>query len=539
MSSSTPSSEASSSLTNEAAAKALAKEFGIEEEAGTVEKPLIDRLQFETLRTLSPGQDYVNGVLYYTAPAYLQTTKKVGRGKETREVPTNELYTACLTSEEELFTYEELELYDRGFMFPEVFSPPRKERWGGEILRVISRGEAEYPEPLDLYMRIRKVYEQYMEYADEMYYDIMTCWLLGSYMFKVFRTYAYLHFNGTKDSGKSQNLRILKALGFNTHWTSEMTAADLYRSIAGNPGVVCIDEQEKWRGERAEALQSILRAGYGEGVEVTRQRQQADNRWTQDSFAIYCPKALASINPLDDTTQSRTIIVQMRPALRNIIEFKSNDTDRWGPIRDSLHLWGLRHAAPVSKLYEDWSNTTRLTRASGLNNRSWEISAAIITVADYIGGESLSQPIIDWLDNYFQEQRRKSDSNDITRLLAISLPSLLRVQMAREGWYYPLQNVLDNLKTFLDEDATERLTTRGLLKSLAPLGFTDHRAEKGGRVIKIEEDELRKVFKERRIEARLEDTAWLDGEESLQTEDSIMRTEIQSSIAWGDDEPEG
>ena len=128
-----------------------------------------------------------------------------------------------------------------------------------------------------------------------------------------------------------------------------MTAPDLYRGIAGDPGVICIDEQEKWIGERAEALKAILRSGYGEGMEVTRQRQREDGRWERDSFPVYCPKALASINPLDDTTQSRTIVVHMRPALRGIPEFDATRVERWAGLRDDLHLWGLANAADIHK----------------------------------------------------------------------------------------------------------------------------------------------------------------------------------------------
>lgn len=495
----------------------LAKKAGI---AIPEDGPPAKNLQYTTLETLMPGQDYRRGIMYYTVPSFLHTTKKQGKGKDAPEVPVIETYTSCMTSEGEVFEFDEVNLYEKNYAFPKMFVSPPQDSWGGDIVRRFSRGETKRPDVGRLYARVRKVYETYIEFADEMYYDIMTLWVLGSYLYKVFESYPYLHFNGTKDSGKSQNLRILKTIGFNTHWSGEMTAADMYRHIAGNPGVICIDEAEVWKGERAEALRSILRGGYNRGMEVSRQRQNPNGRWEQERFPIYSPKALASINPLDDTTRSRTIVVRMRPALRVIPLFKG-DTSKWASLRDDLHLWGLGYASDVAQCYEDWHKKHEEVLPE-LNNRAWEISASLISLMDFIWGTEEARRVGIWLDQYFTAERKATDSTDITRLIALALPGYISSAMAHDDWYYPVVGVLDHMKEYLDEDAQKSLSTRFIAKQLQPLGFIKQGLAKGGKTVQILEADLRRVFSERRIEPMTGDVGWLAGQRDYQTEDKVI-----------------
>ena len=479
--------------------------------------------KFTSLRTLYPGQDYDRDTLYYTVPAFIHTSKSVGKGDDKKSIPIIETHTSCVTSAGELFDFDEQTLYDREYAFPKTFGKPRDDAWGGDIILDYKAGKTTAPEPTELFMRVRSVYETYMEFSDETYYDLMSLWVLGTYMFKVFLSYPYLHFNGTRDSGKSQNLRLLKTLGFNTHWSGEMTAADMYRHVAGNPGVICIDEAESWRGERAEALRSILRSGYSKGMEVSRQRSMPDGRYEQERFPTYCPKAIASITPLDDTTRSRTIVVRMRPALRLIPLFRP-DNAQWDELRNDLHLWGLANAKAVSDSYEAWHEKHE-ELLPDLSNRSWEISAALISLMDYLFGEEEAVRIGEWLTGYFAEQRKLTDSSDITRLLALSLPSFLAVEKARPDWYYPLKAVLDHLLGYLDDTETTKLSARALQKSLTPLGFGKVIPSATGRLVQIKEEDLRTVFKERRIDALASDQAWLEGTVNHQQPHMVLEEE--------------
>ena len=142
--------------TTDEVARALAKEFGIEEEANTKDPNLLERAKFTTLEKLHPGQDFKDGILYYTAPIFVDTTRTVGKGKKAREVPTVETHTACINSSEDLFLFDENELYERGFSYPKVFLAPDDNAWGGDILQTIASRRGQVPGQLRPVLQVAK-----------------------------------------------------------------------------------------------------------------------------------------------------------------------------------------------------------------------------------------------------------------------------------------------------------------------------------------------------------------------------------------------
>ena len=505
----------------------------LEEETGEVLRGSpIHTLSAQDSQHLYPGQDFKNGVLHYTFPLFDVREEKQGKSKDAPTVPKRYVYTGCVTGEHELFMYDTVELHDRGFMRPDHFLDADT-GWNGDEARAFASGKATIPDAYDLYLRVRGVYEKYIEFSEEILYDVMTTWVISTYMFRVFNTFSYLHFNGSAASGKSQNLRILTAIGFNAQWTAQLTAANIYRSITNNPGVLCIDEAESFDGDRGQALRDVLRNGYMAGSHVKRQRSKASGDMVEDRFEVYGPKALASINPLDGVTGQRALVVNMRPALRTIPFFDA-DSNEWSALSRDLRYWALANAGKIREQYARWTDNLRGERAPELFNRAWELSAHIVTTADYIGGEDMSSPLISWLTTYFAEQRKQQDNSDLMRIFVTSLPSLMRQQPAHEGWYYPVRDVLDNMLVYLDEDVSDRLKSSTIWRKLAPpLGLKNIKAARGGKQIQIEEEAVRQIFKERRIQPNQEDVAWLEGNESLQSPERII--EVKQTGMWETD----
>jgi hypothetical protein len=487
---------------------------------------LITLLQGEGLKVLSPGMDYLDGKLWKTFPRSRIVMKKKGKSKDAPEVPTSEWHTLCLNSEADLFLYDEQHLYERGYRMPDSFMT-YKEGWEGDTPFQFAKGRTTQPDSFELYMRIRRVYEKYIEFADEEMYDIVTSWVMASYVYQVFDNFAYLHFNGTAASGKSQNLRILSAIAFNAQWTTNMTAAALYRGIANNPGVVCIDEAESFRDERGQELRTILRNGYKKGMDVKRLHGKSDGTYEEHAFNTYGPKALASINALDDTTAQRAIVMGMRPAYRDIPYFDQDNED-WSALRDELHLWSLYNAQPIYAEWMRWNNRDR-----NLINRAWEVSACVVVTAHYIGGETFSAPILEWLQRYFEAVRQQQDANDLIRTLATALPAVMNTIPARDDWWYPLSDIRDKLLDITDEDVSDKITTRSIQRWLKPLGIQNVRKSKGGKQIQLLEEEIRGIIKDRRIEPMPEDRAWLAGEMDYQTENK--RTDVNIGM-WGEED---
>ena len=504
----------------------LTAEAQLRNNQSTPEEDILSQLKPIGAKVLHPGMDYKDGQLWYTFPGTRTVMKKKGKGKDAPEVPVQEVHTVCVNGERDLFLYEENNLHARGYRMPDSFMVT-KGGWKSDKPYDYAKGGIKEPDSYELYMRVRKVYETYIEFAEEEMYDIITSWVMATYVYQVFDQFAYLHFNGTAASGKSQNLRILAAIGFNAQWTTNLTAAGLFRGIANNPGIFCIDEAESFRDEKGQELRTILRNGYKKGMDVKRLHGKSDGTFEEHSFNTYGPKALASINALDDTTSQRAIVMGMRPAYRDIPYFDQDHSD-WSALRDDLYIWGLYNAPHIHTEWMRWN-----TRERNLINRAWEVSACVVVTGHYVMGDTVSSSVVGYLERYFERVRQQQDANDLIRTLASALPSVLNTIPARDDWWYPLSDIRDKLLDITDEDVSDKITTRSIQRWLKPLGLETVRKNKGGKQIQLVEDNIRTIIRERRIEPLAEDVAWLAGKTDYQTEDK--RTDIVSTITWGTD----
>ena len=474
----------------------------------------IPEIIWEETTMLRPGVDYRDGVVYFTIPARFNETKTEGRGKAAKEVVVQVDDLAAVSSKGETFRFTPENVAARGFTFPEQVTMDKDRRWSAESIRDFTQGRTTAPDPATLHSGIRSVYEQYVEFAREDYYDVMPLFIMGSYLFRLFQAIGYIHFNGTAASGKSQNLRILDALGLNTVWASSMSAAALYRQLAGNPGLVCIDEAEGFEGERGEELRRILNGGYLDGQKVRRVEKGKNDNFVVAGFDSYGPKAIASINPLDYVIGSRCLIVEMTPAIRPIPEFDKNDP-RWQRLRDRLYLFAMYHSEDIFDLVQRWNDDYRHTRASKLISRQWQITQTYIVLADYIDRfdqGNRCERLITFFNEYFARQQQQQDATDRIRIVLKALPRVIAEFVPIDGHYYRMKDIHSVASSYLEEDAKEYFKTRTLGKNLDSLGFKTKRAKKDGTQVWLDPEVVRKQFRQRRVEPHDEDVAWLNGE---------------------------
>lgn len=477
----------------------------------------VEEIVWDEAEPLRPGMDFHDGIVYFTIPGKrnVEVTKGKGKAATTEIKPVDHLI--LITSQGVQIPYDAENVTKLGFSFPQTVVNDRVRRWSSGSIKAFLNGEATVPDPATIHTGLRRVYEDYIEFAkgaDDPMYDIMPIFIMGSYVFRLYKSLGYLHYHGTAASGKSQNLRILNALGFNTQWASSLSAAALYRQVAGMPGVLCLDEAEGFEGERGEELRRILNAGYIDGSRVGRAEKNPDDTWGTMYYDTYGPKALASINPLDIVIGSRCIVVSMRPAIRTIPEFDKDD-ERWQKVRDRLYLWAMFHAPRLNEVITEWNEHTRVERAPALIGRQWQITQLYITIADYIDsfddGDRCNR-LIDYFNTYFAEQQRALEATDRARLILKCLPTILRELPAEEGGFYNLKRMHEIVVEQLDSDAVEYFKTRQLSKNLDVLGFRNKRTRKGGTQVFIDADRVREELRLRRVEPNEEDRAWYAGE---------------------------
>lgn len=462
---------------------------------------------------LYPGTDYHQGALYMTFPIDRKKTVKEGRGKAAEEVERRVTETICVTSERKYFLYDHEAVEERGFRMPPTFTQENQSRWPLEGLRKYLTGRTQPPDGNEVYKELMETYKKYVEYPEDIYYQLVPLFIMGSYLFRIFTSTGYLHFNGTAASGKSQNLKLLKAFGFNTSWVSNISTAALFRTVAGSPGIVCIDEAEGFDGDRGEELRRLLNAGYLAGEPVSRAEKTANDRFQVTKYEIYCPKVLASINPLEPVIQSRCVVIPMAPAIRRIDEFDADD-DAWSLTREKLYLWAMENAPKVEKLYQQWNTKKRHQLAPGIMHRQWQISQMYIVIADLIGGEKMALALIEFFNGYFAMAQKSIEQTDQLRLLLKCVPRVMATKTPVDMEWYSVKDIHDTVTEYLEEDARQYYSSKKTGMHLVALGFRERKTHRGGSMVRLNQDAVRKELNRRHVDPFDEDRSWYDGDTS-------------------------
>lgn len=488
-------------------------------EVDTITVEAVDEIDWNPKPKLLTGMDYHDGIAYITAP-FQRNIWKPGKKKDDEGKVVTEWQTMAITSTHRGIWYNAEDLDAHGFVHNENYIQETEARWSLESRRNWLQKNERGPKTKTIFDELKSIYTTYVEFADEIYYDLMPLFVMYTYVFRLFESTGYIHFNGTRASGKSRNLSILSSLCFNTIMAASMSAPAMYRKLEGSPGTTILDESEGFEGERGEDLRRVLNAGYKSGQKVMRV-EKINERWTPVPYDVFGPKVLASINQLEDTIRTRCIIVAMRPTVRAIPDFLMGDP-RWPKLRDKLYLWALENTEPIATLADKWLNEKKNTLAPKIISREWETTAQYIILADYIGGEPFAMRVVEWLNAYFKDQQVALDATDRLRTTLRALPRVLATVAKHPSNYYSIKEIHEVISSYMEADATEYFKTRHVTKNLNVLGFKTILRTKGGVQIQLNEDEVRKELIQRRVEPFDEDKLWFTGEQNWQDGSHII-----------------
>lgn len=488
---------------------------------------------FEDTPVLRPGTDWHGDVLFMTFPIDRSESVEVGKGKNKKTEQRRITRTMVVSSTRHAFWYTPENVAKYSFRWPpQGFLQETETRWPIDEIEAYIKGKELSVSGPQLYLDLVGVYNDYVEYTHDIFYDLIPYYIMGSYLYRLFPTIGYLHFNGTAASGKSQNLKLLRVLSFNCVWASNLSTASLFRQVDGCPGLICIDEAESFEGERGEELRRLLNAGYKDGEPVMRAEATGDGTFAVRKFDVYAPKALASINPLEPVVQSRCIVVPMQPAsIKEIKEFREADP-KWAAFRNRLYHWAMQNAHHVGEIYREWNNTLRFSHAKELTNRTWEITQVFIVLAHALNGMDEATKLVKFFAEYFAEQQKAAEEVDRQRLLLKCLPEVIRDKPAHNGGYL-LKDIHDVVEQYLDEDSREYYRTKQVSKHLSALGFKGRAKIKGGTTVPLDEEEVRRQFTKRNVTPFPTDETWLKSEISYVGTTRSSEAQPASASLWG------
>ncbi|MDQ0890677.1 hypothetical protein QFZ81_005765 [Paenibacillus sp. V4I9] len=223
----------------------------------------------------------------------------------------------------------------------------------------------------------------YLDDANQ--YRLLATWIMGTYQFKCFTYYPYLWLNAEKGSGKSTLLNLLSKLSFNgLLLDAASSTASLYRMIELASPTLLIDEFEMMDKTKATDLGSILRSGFHADSKLSKSKKNKDD-FEPELFGIYCPKAIASINDIQDTLKERCITIRMLKKPKNEERSKFNYQEEKGRIqifKEKLFRFGLMHSSEITAKYVGKSSNIRLP--DHISDREKDLWQPLMTISFHI-----------------------------------------------------------------------------------------------------------------------------------------------------------
>jgi len=185
-----------------------------------------------------------------------------------------------------------------------------------------------------VFEEVRNYVYALVELPHETLYDVVSLWVMASYLPEKFDSIPYLCFIGPKDSGKTRALEVLWQLSFRAVLSPSFSSSALFRTIDKYSPTLCLDEAEIYGQEQKTEAIAVLNAGYRKGQYVLRVNVENGGC---DKFSCFGFKGLASTNIFVPTIESRSIIVNMRKNVRDVPLFL--DKEKAATLRLMLLLY--------------------------------------------------------------------------------------------------------------------------------------------------------------------------------------------------------
>lgn len=344
----------------------------------------------------------------------------------------------------------------------------------------------------ELYFTIRNYIKRYICFPEDSWLSFISLWVLGTYIFKIFRYYPYVWLNAEKGSGKTLLMEVLAGIAFNGELVANPTESVIFRDISNNLVTMFIDEVEQLRKRDKDvygSLISLLNTGFNKSGLVKRTESTGQGGFTVKSYSSFSPKMFAGISEIDDVLQDRTIrIPLLRKKETEVVErFKETAEiiELQKRIRDDLYIFGLTHGKDIFDIYN--SNSEAIEGMEHLSNRELDIWEPIFLLGNIVDGFSEgSTNLVDTLTELSkksvnEKQLENISQNETFKLLHVVKTMLDEVQAAAiEGYTltFEAQQVLEYFKSTEEFEWIEK--TNALTRRLKKIEIKSDQRHLGG-----------------------------------------------------------
>lgn len=97
---------------------------------------------------------------------------------------------------------------------------------------------------------LKRILKKYIVFPMDCLYDVISLWIMHTYVYCLFRYVPYVWLNAEKGSGKTTVLEILMEYAFNGDTNLNSTSASVFRTIENNGSTLFLDEFENMTRRR-------------------------------------------------------------------------------------------------------------------------------------------------------------------------------------------------------------------------------------------------------------------------------------------------
>jgi len=233
----------------------------------------------------------------------------------------------------------------------------------------------------ELFQEVKSSLEKFVSFPwDPRLYDVVACWILGTYFSEMFSTFPFLYAYGSQGSGKSRLVITAVYLSRHGFMATDPSDASLFRMAEAFRPTLGIDEsllgKSAWK---------IARTAFKRGMSVPRVEKTSKEEFLLALFETYMPIAFASTErPSElggsEADEARALFIFMQRAP----DPSGRDPEKWEfkDLRDRLYLLRLTRA-------KDVLDALSLMEKSDLNlyGHDREVWLPILTIASLIDRE--------------------------------------------------------------------------------------------------------------------------------------------------------
>lgn len=374
-----------------------------------------------------------------------------------------------ITSDRKLFLLSPKELTERGIYsripLDDVLVEPR---YSGEAVKSFMEGTWK-GDLLETFHLVRETLESHIDLRDPRQYDFTALWAMGTYMFQMFDSYAYVHFNGTKGCGKTTALDTLAEICLNGELTPDISPAAHMRLVQASSATVCIDESETLQRKNLSDGRKILLQGYKKGGRVLRSVNRG-GRWRHKHFEVYSPRAFASQAGFEDVMASRTVKILMSRTTRNLVPITQTEAQT---VRDSSFLSAMTYAPMIRDVYNQMGDPSGIVPFGG---REYELFRPMFAIATAIEDPSIVASVTEFAIDFHKAQLADFGESSPEHAYLSFLS-----EAVREDGEYRGDVLLNHFNEYVTDHGIElpkRLTPKSQGELLAHLGLADRTKKK-------------------------------------------------------------